>query len=161
MVGQSKRTRNHAEEAQRLDGMWQFERGAFQKGFQCVAGLDEAGRGPWAGPVTAAAVVLPSDFYVEGVDDSKKLSPKKREALAQEIRQKALDWTVVLVSPQKIDRINILEATKEAMTRAVQALTFQPDYLLLDAISLPQLAQIPQESLIKGDQKSILSLIHI
>ncbi len=141
-------------ERERLDGMWEFERKAAEQGFRCIAGLDEAGRGPWAGPVAAAAVVLPPDFYLPGVDDSKKLSDKKRTELARDIQKLALDWSVALVAPGKIDEINILEATRLAMTRAVETLVQQPDYLLLDAIRLPKVA-LPQEDIIKGDQKSI------
>ncbi len=144
-----------AREAERLDQMWIYEREAQKEGYGAIAGLDEAGRGPWAGPVSAAAVILPPDFYLEGVNDSKKLSAKKREQLAAEIRRRALDWSVVLVSPQKIDELNILEATRSAMTQAIQTLSVQPDCLLLDAVTLPGVSGVRQVPIIKGDAKSI------
>ncbi len=144
-----------AREAERLDQMWIYEREAQKDCYGAIAGLDEAGRGPWAGPVSAAAVILPPDFYLEGVNDSKKLSAKKREQLAAEIRRRALDWSVVLVSPQKIDELNILEATRSAMTQAIQTLSVQPDCLLLDAVTLPGVSGVRQVPIIKGDAKSI------
>ncbi len=150
-----KNPRATEEEAQRLAQMWKFEQQARRQGAKWIAGLDEAGRGPWAGPVAAAAVVLPTDFYIEGIDDSKKLTAAKRAYLAPKIRQMALDWSVVFLSPQAIDRFNILEATRMAMTQAVLSLTLPPDYLLLDAITLPKLVAVRQEPIIQGDQKSI------
>lgn len=119
-------------------------------GFHAIAGLDEAGRGPLAGPVVAAACILDPDQPIYGLNDSKKLSPAKREWLAEEIQQKAKAFAIGLASPQRIDEINILEATKEAMTQAVISLDPSPDMLVLDAVVLKNL-QLPQRSLVQGD----------
>lgn len=143
------------QEQERLNIMLSYEKSAKNKGHSMIAGLDEAGRGPWAGPVSAAVVILPDDFYLEGVNDSKKLTEKKRKYLAEKIKKMALDWSVVFVNPVLIDEMNILEATRFAMTEAVKSLRIKPDYLLLDAITLPELIEIPQKPIIKGDQKSL------
>lgn len=131
----------------RFDDAFALEKGPL------LAGVDEAGRGPLAGPVTAAAVVLPPGCYIEGVYDSKALSPGRRSALAEEIKKQALAWQLGWCWQDRIDQINILQATKEAMMLAVRGLTCQPDHLLLDALELPDLA-LPQTALIKGDQCS-------
>ena len=129
---------------ERLDVMLTHERRLWDSGRSYIAGVDEVGRGPLAGPVVAAAVILPRDFDVLGIDDSKKLSPKKREELFEVIKAKALAWAVGWVGPERIDEINILEATKEAMTQAVQGLSLQPDHVLIDgnftvrALALPR-----------------------
>ncbi len=122
-----------------------------QKGFCYVAGLDEAGRGPLAGPVYAAAVILDPEIPVLGLDDSKKLSEKRRMALAEAIREKALAWSVAKVEAEEIDRINILEATKLAMSKALEALQPQADFLLLDAITLRTYPEERQLAVTKGD----------
>ena len=119
-----------------------------------IAGIDEVGRGPLAGPVVTAAVILPEDFDVLGVDDSKKLSPKKREELYELIMEKAIAVSIGRREPEDIDRINILEATKEAMADAVMGLPVKPDHLLIDAVKLSGL-KIPQTSIIKGDARSV------
>jgi len=119
-----------------------------------AAGIDEVGRGPLAGPVVAAAVILPADFDVPGINDSKKLSEKKREALYDEITQKALAWSVAFVDNRVIDEINILQATKKAMVESVNSLSTKPEALIIDAVQL-QDVEIKQHSVIKGDEKSL------
>lgn len=131
-----------------------FEKSAYSSGFACVAGIDEAGRGPLAGPVMAAAVILPTGLSIKGVDDSKKLTPDKRDKLFEIIIMKALSIGVGIISPAEIDRINILQATRRAMLAAVQQLAPQPDYLLIDGISTIDSA-IPQKTIKKGDSLSL------
>jgi len=131
-----------------------FEKNAWNSGYFCVAGIDEAGRGPLAGPVVAAAVILPVGHTIIGVDDSKKLSPDKREKLFDIIMEQALSVGVGSMTPADIDRINILQATRRAMLAAVQNLTQLPDYLLIDGISTID-STIPQKTIKKGDSLSI------
>jgi len=132
----------------------QFERRLHRQGYQAVAGIDEAGRGPLAGPVLAAAVVLPRHFELPGLTDSKKLSPAVRERLFPLIRQQALAVGIGFASPAEIDQLNILQATLQAMLRAVRRLRLSPDYLLIDGITpLPQ--TLPQQTLKKGDSRSL------
>lgn len=131
-----------------------FETFAYNSGFTCVAGIDEAGRGPLAGPVTAAAVILPAGLSISGVDDSKKLTPQKREKLFETITEQALSVGIGIVHPAEIDRINILQATRHAMLVAVQHLSPQADYLLIDGISTIDSA-IPQKTIKKGDSLSL------
>jgi ribonuclease HII len=131
-----------------------FEKMAQKLGFLRIAGIDEAGRGPLAGPVTAAAVILPPGLLISGVDDSKKLSPDKRENLFDVIMALALFVGVGTVSPAEIDRINILQATRTAMLAAVQTLSVPPDYLLIDGISTID-SVIPQKTIKKGDTLSL------
>jgi len=130
-----------------------FERIGFEQGFQRIAGLDEAGRGPLAGPVVAAAVILPKDLVLPGLRDSKKLTAVQRERFFDEINRRADAVGVGRVDPDVIDRINILKATHLAMTRALEQLTAPPDYLLIDALTLPGLP-MPQKALIRGDDLS-------
>ena len=134
--------------------MSEYENEARSQGFVSVAGMDEAGRGPLAGPVVAAAVILDPENPVYGVDDSKKLSPKKRAALKVEIEAKAISVGVGIVDVETIDSINILEATKLAMKKAVEALDPPPQLLLIDAVRLKDLP-IEQRSIIKGDALSV------
>ncbi|HYA89052.1 MAG TPA: ribonuclease HII [Nitrospirota bacterium] len=130
-----------------------FERSAREAGYTCIAGLDEAGRGPLAGPVVAAAVVLPEGLLIPGVTDSKQVSEKKRDKLFDIIRQQAICYGIGIVDERTIDDVNIYQATIIAMERSLKALHPQPDYLLLDAITLPRIT-IPQKPLIKGDCRS-------
>ncbi|HTN44605.1 MAG TPA: ribonuclease HII [Nitrospiria bacterium] len=130
-----------------------FERIAYAEGFRRIAGLDEAGRGPLAGPVVAAAVILPRDALFPGLRDSKKLTVRQRERFFDAIRGRALAVGVGVVGPDVIDRINILQATFRAMVRALEGLALAPDYLLVDALTVPDL-QIPQKALIRGDDRS-------
>jgi ribonuclease HII len=130
-----------------------FERVSLESGYTCIAGLDEAGRGPLAGPVVAAAVVLPHGLLIPGLTDSKQVPERKREKLFEVIRAQAVCYGVGIADEQTIDEVNILQATIIAMERALQAIDPQPDYLLLDAISLPRVP-LPQKPLIKGDCRS-------
>ena len=139
---------------ERLDVMLTHERRLWSSGRSHIAGVDEVGRGPLAGPVVAAAVILPRDFDVLGIDDSKKLTPKKREELFEVIKEKALAWAVGWVGPERIDEINILEATKEAMTQAVQGLSLQPDHVLIDGNFTVRALSLPQTAIVKGDANS-------
>ena len=139
-------------ERERLFLMGEYERKYADKKFIC--GVDEVGRGPFAGPVMAGAVILPADCEILYLNDSKKLSPKRRETLYDEIVSKALAWSVARVEPERIDEINILQATFEAMREAVSKLDIRPDIILVDAVHIPEL-DIPQESIVKGDAKSL------
>lgn len=130
-----------------------FEKECAAEGKALCCGIDEAGRGPLAGPVVAAACILDPDVPIYGLDDSKKLSPKKRDALYDEITKKAKAFCVIRVEPEEIDRINILEATKNAMRAAVKGLSVKPDVLLIDAVNLTGTG-IPVKPIIKGDAKS-------
>jgi ribonuclease HII len=130
-----------------------FERSARKLGWTCIAGIDEAGRGALFGPVVAAAVILNPKRRIVGLDDSKQLSPERRTQLAERIRDHALAWSVAEVDAQRIDAWNIYQASRQAMTAALQRLAVTPDYLLIDAIQLDVL--IEQKSLIKGDAKSV------
>ncbi len=141
------------QEIARLNTMLLYEREGKAQGFLNVAGIDEAGRGPMAGPVVAAAVIMDTSQLIFGVNDSKKISEKMREGLFDEILSKAIAVGVTVVDRERIDEINILNATKEAMAKSIQKLKVSPDYLLLDAILLKEIT-LPQKSLIKGDSKS-------
>ena len=134
--------------------LWFFEKKAFKNGYANIAGIDEAGRGPLAGPVVAAAVILPESLPVSGITDSKKLSPKKRAVLFDKIIEQAVSTGIGIVSPSEIDRINILEAARLSMALAVENLSVQPEYLLIDGIfTIP--SKVPQEPIPKGDALSI------
>lgn len=141
-------------EGQRLSRMLRFEQRLWDAGIRRIAGVDEAGMSPLAGPVTAAAAILPVGCRLRGVDDSKKLDPRTRERLALEIRDAAIAWAVAFVEPEEIDRLNIYWAGIEAMRRAVAALSPAPEHLLLDARHIPGLP-LPQQGIVKGDQKSL------
>lgn len=131
-----------------------YEKEAMEKGYTAVCGVDEAGRGPLAGPVYAAAVILPLGLEIPGVNDSKKLTEKKREALFPEIKEKALAYSVASASEKEIDEINILNATYLAMSRAVEGLSVKADYALIDGNRMPRLS-IPGETIVKGDGLSM------
>lgn len=141
------------EEKKRFQKMCYFEEHAREKGYSMIAGIDEVGRGPLAGPVIAAAVILPQNFFLPGINDSKKLSAKKREAFYKKIQEDAIATGIGIVEHTIIDKINIYEASKLAMTHAIKQLSVNPDYLLIDAMTLD--LSIPQENLIKGDARSI------
>jgi ribonuclease HII len=130
-----------------------FEGRARASGFTCIAGLDEAGRGPLAGPVVAAAVVLPGGLLIPGLTDSKKVPEPSRQRLFDVIREQAVCCGIGIVDERTIDEVNIYQATIIAMERALEALVPRPDYLLLDAITLPRIP-LPQKPLIKGDCRS-------
>ncbi|WP_404432946.1 ribonuclease HII [Sutcliffiella horikoshii] len=133
--------------------MQKYERDLWEKGSRYIAGIDEVGRGPLAGPVVAAAVILPEDFQLYGLTDSKKLSPQKRELFYDYIKKNALSYGIGIVMPSDIDKVNIYEATKLAMIEAVGNLSRTPDHLLIDAMKLD--VDITQTSIIKGDATSI------
>lgn len=139
-------------ELARLETMKEFEREYDYCGYIC--GIDEVGRGPLAGPVVAGAVILPKDETIRYLNDSKKLSEKKREALYEEIMEKAIATGIGMVGPGRIDEINILQATYEAMRQAIDNLKVRPDILLNDAVTIPEV-DIPQVPIIKGDAKSV------
>lgn len=133
---------------------YEYEKAALADGFKCVCGIDEAGRGPLCGPVCAAAVILPVDCEIEGINDSKKLSEKKREALYDVITEKAIAYSVVMVDARTIDEINILQATFQAMRDAVDNLSVKPDIALIDGNGKPGLP-IEERTIVKGDAKSV------
>ncbi len=134
--------------------LWLFENKAFQKGFSRIAGIDEAGRGPLAGPVVSAAVIIPISLQIPGISDSKKLTPKKRNYLYEKIYDLAVSVGIGIVDPLEIDRINILQAALLSMAMAVENLAPQPDCLLIDGIFLISSA-LPQEAIPKGDALSV------
>lgn len=129
-----------------------FERKLHDEGYTLIAGVDEVGRGPLAGPVAATAIIMPKDCYIEGVTDSKKVSPKKRKELKNQILEKAIAVSTIFINEKIIDEVNIYEATKLAMYQAINELDSKPDYVLIDAMPLD--LDIPHESIIKGDEKS-------
>ncbi len=126
-----------------------YELECLSQGYKYIAGVDEVGRGPLAGPVVCAAVIMPIDDLIEGIDDSKKLSEKKRKMLSDLIKQKAICYNIEEISPEKIDEINILEATKLCMKNALEGLSIKPDVALIDALKLD--INIPVVNIIKGD----------
>ncbi len=134
--------------------LWDYEIKAGKKGYRLIAGVDEAGRGPLAGPVVAAAVVLPADAFLQGLDDSKKLSPAKREELFPKIQTQAIAYGVAVVSPEVIDEINILQAALLAMKQAVEQLKPVPDLLLIDGNQKIN-STLDQWAIVKGDSKSL------
>ncbi len=131
-----------------------YEIKAHQNGYGIVCGVDEAGRGPLAGPVCAAAVILPQDCVIEGLNDSKKISEKKREMLFEIIKEKALAYCVAYGTLEEIEEYNILEATYLAMNRAIEGLSIKPDFALIDGNRVPKGISVPCETVIKGDGAS-------
>lgn len=132
-----------------------FEQNALNAGYKVICGIDEAGRGPLAGPVHAAAVILPMGLEIEGLNDSKKLSEKKREQLFDVICEKAIDYSIGIATEKEIDEINILNATFLAMHRAVEGLRIKPDYALIDGNQYPKIPFVTEETVVKGDAKSM------
>jgi len=141
-------------EIQRLHMMTEYERQCHGEGYKYIAGVDEVGRGPLAGPVVAAAVILGEGVVIPGVNDSKKLSEAKREFLYEEIKSKALAIGIGMAEVELIDEINILNATYIAMKKALDSLCVKPDYILLDAVTLKDI-DIPQKGIVKGDSLSL------
>lgn len=139
-------------EVLRLEAMMEFERKYSEYDYIC--GIDEVGRGPLAGPVVAAAVILPKDSYYQYLNDSKKVTEKRRNKLYDEITAEAVSYGIGLVSPDIIDDINILQATYVAMKKAIDALSIRPQMILVDAVHIPDIG-IPQAGIVKGDAKSI------
>lgn len=131
-----------------------YEKEAQNKGYKFVCGVDEAGRGPLAGPVCAAAVILPDDCEIEGLNDSKKISEKKRELLYDVIIEKAIAYSIAYGTLEEIEKYNILEATYIAMNRAIEGLETNADFALIDGNRVPKGISIPCETVVKGDSKS-------
>ena len=140
-------------ELERLKKLKEIEEKLYEEGSTFICGIDEAGRGPLAGPVVVSAVIMPKDSMIEGVNDSKKVSEKKREKLYDEITSSAIAWGVGIIDQKEIDEINILQATKKALTMAVQSLEVKPDLILVDALRDIDTLGIPYQSIIKGDAK--------
>ena len=137
----------------RLKELKQIEEELYNSGVNLICGIDEAGRGPLAGPVVVAAAIMPRDSMIEGVNDSKKVSEKKREKLYDLITDEAIAYGVGIIDQKEIDRINILNATKEGLTMAVKELNPKPDLIIVDALSKIDTEGIPYKSIIKGDAK--------
>ena len=148
------RYRENRSEGQRLHFLLRFEIELWSQGYGMVAGVDEAGMAPLAGPVVAGAVILPQNYKLRGLNDSKKiLDPEKRDELAQQIKQDAICWSAGIAEVEEIDKINIYHAGLLAMQRAVQGLTASPDFILVDARKIPN-CQTPQRGIIRGDALS-------
>ncbi len=135
-----------------MNDLLEYEKELYKKGLNFIAGIDEVGRGPLCGPVVACACILPINYQLDGLNDSKKISEKKREELYEILIKDALSYGIGIISPKRIDEINILEATKEAMKEAVNNLDIKPEHLLIDAVKLD--IDINSTSIIKGDAKS-------
>lgn len=133
--------------------MWQIERSHFENGITCICGVDEAGRGPLAGPVCAAAVILPPDLVIPGLDDSKKLTDKRRRELFPIIKEKAVAYGIAFATHEEIDEINILQATYLAMERAMGSLSVRPDLALIDGNRAKDFG-LPVQTVVKGDSLS-------
>ncbi len=139
-------------ELERLTKLKEIEKDLYQKGFHKICGIDEAGRGPLAGPVVVAGVIMPQDSMIEGVNDSKKVS-EKRERLYDLILEEAISYSVAIIGQDVIDEINILNATKQGVTKVVEELAIKPDLIVVDALTHINTKGIPYESIIKGDAK--------
>jgi len=137
----------------RLQQLKQIEKEFYDKNIKYICGIDEAGRGPLAGPVVVASVIMPQDSMIEWVNDSKKVSEKKREELYDKIIEEAISYGVGIIAPNEIDSINILNATKKALTMSLQELKVKPELILVDALNNIDTLQIPYKSIIKGDTK--------
>ena len=140
-------------EEERLKVLKQHEDELRKKGFKTICGIDEAGRGPLAGPVVVASVIMPEDSIIEGVNDSKKISEKKREKLYDQIIEEAISYSISIIGQEEIDEINILNATKKGLTNCLKELKVKPDLIIVDALSHIDTLGIPYESIIKGDAK--------
>ena len=140
-------------ELERLTNLKSMEKELYNKGFEYICGIDEAGRGPLAGPVVVAGVIMPKDSMIEGVNDSKKVSEKKREKLYDVILEEAISYSVAVIGQDVIDEINILNATKQGVTTVVEELDVKPNLILVDALTHINTKGIPYDSIIKGDAK--------
>ncbi len=140
-------------ELERLTNLKSMEKELYDKGFEYICGIDEAGRGPLAGPVVVAGVIMPKDSMIEGVNDSKKVSEKKREKLYDVILEEAISYSVAIIGQDVIDEINILNATKQGVTKVVEELDVKPNLILVDALTHINTKGIPYDSIIKGDAK--------
>ena len=141
-------------EEERLKLLKEIENSIYDSGYKYICGIDEAGRGPLAGPVVVAAVIMPKDSMIEGVNDSKKVSEKKRELLFEQIKEEAIAYGIGIVDEKRIDEVNILNATKEALTMAIKQLKTKPDVIIVDALTKIDTLGIPYRSIIKGDAKA-------
>ncbi|HJJ05738.1 MAG TPA: ribonuclease HII [Clostridiaceae bacterium] len=137
----------------RLTEMKKIEEEFYEKKIELIGGIDEAGRGPLAGPVVVACVIMPKDSMIEGVNDSKKVSEKKREKLYEEITKTAISYEVGIIDQKEIDNINILNATKLGLTTAIKGLKVKPEFILVDALTNIDTCKIPYRSIVKGDAK--------
>ena len=140
-------------ELERLTNLKQIEKDLHKKGFNNICGIDEAGRGPLAGPVVVAGVIMPENSMIEGVNDSKKVSEKKREKLYDQIIEEAISYSVAIIGQDVIDEINILNATKQGVTEVVKGLDTRPDLIIIDALEHINTDGVPYEPFIKGDAK--------
>ena len=140
-------------EEERLIKLKEIEKNLYDKGFDLICGIDEAGRGPLAGPVVIAGVIMPKDSMIEGINDSKKVSEKKREKLYDLILEEAISYSVAVIGQDVIDEINILNATKQGVTTVVEGLDVKPNLILVDALKGINTKGIPYDSIIKGDAK--------
>ena len=140
-------------EEARLIALKEHENELRKYGFKTICGIDEAGRGPLAGPVVVASVIMPEDSMIEGVNDSKKISEKKREKLYDQIIEEAISYGISIIGQEEIDEINILNATKKGLTDSLKELKVKPDLIIVDALSHIDTLGIPYESIIKGDAK--------
>lgn len=140
-------------EEERLKELKKIELKFHEDGIKYIAGIDEAGRGPLAGPVVIGCVIMPEDSMIEGINDSKKVSEKKREKLYDEIIENALSWSVAIIDKQDIDELNILNATKKGVTEAIKGLETKPELILVDALNGIDTCNIKYDSIIKGDAK--------
>ena len=135
--------------------MLDYEKHLIEQGYKVIVGCDEAGRGPLCGPVVCAACVFPTNYQNEEINDSKKLTEKKRNKLFEVIKKDAVSYSIVIISPQEIDKINIYAASRKGMQEAIKGLNVIPDYILTDAMPLLEFNDIQKEALIKGDAKSM------
>ena len=140
-------------EEERLLNLKQIEKEYYSRNTEYIAGIDEAGRGPLAGPVVVASVIMPKDSMIEGVNDSKKVSEKKREKLYDLILEEAISYGIGIIYQDEIDEINILQATKKGLTNAIEQMKIKPDLILVDALNGINTLGIPYQSIIKGDAK--------
>ena len=140
-------------EIERLTKLKEIEKDLYNKGFENICGIDEAGRGPLAGPVVVAGVIMPKDSMIEFVNDSKKVTEKRREMLYDKIREEAISYSIAVIDQNVIDYINILNATKQGVTEVVEGLDVKPDLIIVDALEHINTRGIPYEPIIKGDAK--------
>lgn len=140
-------------EIERLTNLKEIEKELHKKGFKNICGIDEAGRGPLAGPVVVAGVIMPENSMIEGVNDSKKVSEKKRELLYDKILEEAISYSVAIIGQDVIDDINILNATKHGVTSVVKGFDVRPDLIIIDALEHIDTDGVPYESIVKGDAK--------
>jgi len=137
----------------RLNELKEMENSIYKDGYKYICGIDEAGRGPLAGPVAIASVIMPCNSMIEGVNDSKKISEKKRELIYEKITEEAISWSVSIIDQKEIDEINILNATKKGLTNSIRNLKVKPNIILVDALEHIDTCGIPYKSIVKGDAK--------